>query len=83
METVIIGRSGEMVWLDETGESKIIWSADNEDEIEAAREMFEKLKKKGYVGYKVEGKKGEKGEVVREFDPMAERLIMAPPMKGG
>ena len=76
-------RSGEMAWLDETGESKIIWSADNEDEIEVAREMFEKLKKKGYVGYRVEGKKGEKGEVVREFDPAAERLIMAPPMKGG
>lgn len=69
--------------MDPTGDTKIIWDAANEDEVENARRTFDDLKKKGFIAYSVKGKNGKKGEIIREFDPDAERLIMAPPMQGG
>jgi hypothetical protein len=71
-----------MAVMDETGDTKLIWDEDNDVEVEAARSMFNSLKKKGYAGYSV-NKKGDKGELLAEFDPAAERIIMAPQMKGG
>lgn len=73
----------EMAIMSRDGDSKLIWDKDNPDEVENARRTFDELKKKGFIAYKVEGRKGEKGEVLRAFDPDAERLIMAPPMVGG
>ena len=72
----------EMRVIDNTGDSKIIWDKDNPDEIEAARETFKKLTKKGYMAYSVKSK-GEKGELLTEFDPKAEKIILAPRMVGG
>jgi len=72
----------ELVILDTTGDTKIIWDSENDDEIEAAKETFKKLTKKGYLAFKVK-KGGDKGEVVKEFDADAERLILSPPIAGG
>lgn len=72
----------EMAVLDETGDTKLIWDEDNQDEVDAAKDMFDKLKKKGYLAYSV-NKKGDKGEVLSKFDASVERIIMAPPMQGG
>lgn len=72
----------EMRVLDMTGDKKTTWDADQPDEVEAAREEFEKLTKKGFVGYSVD-KKGEKGVLMKKFDPDAERMILAPPVVGG
>lgn len=69
--------------MDRTGDTKIIWSKDNPDEVENARKTFDELRKKKFIAYSVKGKNGEKGEIIREFDPDAERLILAPPMAGG
>lgn len=75
---------GILAVMDRTGDTKIIWSRDNDDEITQARKTFDDLKAKGFVAYSVKGKSGgDKGEVVREFDPQSERLILVPPMKGG
>jgi hypothetical protein len=68
--------------IDRTGDTKVIWSDDNPDEVENARRTFNDLRKKGYTAYAV-GAKGAKGEVVREFDPSAEKLILAPALVGG
>jgi hypothetical protein len=74
----------EMRIMDREGDTKHIWDSDNPDEVEAARLLFDSLvKEKKYVAYKVEGKKGEKGEVMRRFDPTAERVIFSPPLVGG
>lgn len=75
--------TGEMAVLDHTGDTKVIWDAERPDEVAVARDTFNNLKKKGYLAYTVEGKDGAKGKVISEFDPTAERLIMAPPMRGG
>lgn len=72
-----------IAWMDHTGDTKLIWSRDNSDEVENARRTFKDLKKKGFVAYKVTGKDGSRGEVIDEFDPHAERVILAPPMVGG
>lgn len=74
---------GEIAKMDDTGDTKIIWSKDNDDEVAVARRAFKDLKDKGFIAYSVKGKNGEKNEVIREFDPDSEKIIMAPPMVGG
>lgn len=72
----------EMIVMDTTGDSKTIWDPGNADEVEAARETFKNLKKKGYLAYSVKGD-GEKGKLLQEFDPAAGKIIMSPMMRGG
>ena len=70
--------------MGQEGDTKIIWDKSNPDEVENARRTFNELVgQKKFIAYRVEGKKGEKGEIIREFDPDAERLILSPPMVGG
>lgn len=73
----------EAAVLDHTGHSKFMWDAANEAEVEGARAQFNALKKKGYIAYRVDKKGESTGEIVREFDPEIEKLIMSPPMRGG
>jgi hypothetical protein len=74
---------GEIAVMDGSGDTKIIWSRDNPDEVENAREQFRRLKKKGFAAFKAIGKDGHQGEQVDEFDPAAERYIFVPQMQGG
>jgi hypothetical protein len=73
---------GKMHIMDETGDSKLIWDSENAVEVEAAQELFNKLKKKGHTAFAVK-KNGEKGKVIDEFDPDMEKIIMAPKMQAG
>ena len=73
---------GSMQVLDVTGDTKVIWDSQNEDETLAARNTFNSLKKKGYIAHSV-SKDGKPGKVISEFDPLAESLIMQPMMAGG
>jgi hypothetical protein len=72
----------EMCTLDATGDTKLIWSPDAPDEVDAARATFNTLKKKGYLAYRVRPG-GDKGEAMGEFDPRAEKVILIPPLVGG
>ena len=73
----------QMHTLDRTGDQKVMWDSSVPDEVDAARATFDSLKKKGYLAYRAEGKKGEKGEQIRTFDPDAERIILVKPHQGG
>lgn len=74
---------GEMIKLDDTGDSKFMWDSDNDAEIKAAKKQFETLKKEGYVPYSVK-KDGSRGaKLVGDFDPDLEKLIMVPGLVGG
>jgi len=73
----------EMAIVDGTGDTKLIWDAENADEVENAKETFDRLKKKGYMAFEVTGKDGEKGKVMKTFNPKAERVIMAPALEAG
>jgi len=72
----------EMMILDQTGDTKTVWDANNPDEVEVARTQFNALKKKGYLAYAVK-KGGERGARMDTFDPAAESMILAPAMAGG
>lgn len=74
--------NGTLHVMDRTGDTKIMWSSDNPDEVEAAKATFDSLKKKKFLAYTVR-EDGEKGEVIRDFDKTAERIIMAPQLVGG
>jgi hypothetical protein len=65
------------------GDTKHMWDPNNADEVEAARTMFETLKKKGYTIFTVDKKTGEKDVQTREFDANAKAYIFIPRMVGG
>ena len=64
------------------GDIKTTWDPENDDEVDAAEEQFDKMKAKGFTAYRVD-KKGEPAELMREFDADARAIIMAPPVAGG
>lgn len=74
--------SSELCVMDHTGDTKTIWNKNNADEVAAAKATFNSLKKKGYYGYRV-NRDGNKAEVMNEFDPEAEKVIMSPALAGG
>lgn len=71
----------EMSVLNATGDTKLIWDPNVPDEVENARETFNRLRKKGHIAYRVQGT--DKGEVMTEFDPTARKMILAPALVGG
>lgn len=79
--TIELGH-GVMHVMDSTGDTKVLWSVDSPDEVKAARDTFNSLKKKGFLSYTV-NEDGSKGEVIHKFDKMAGRIIMAPQLVGG
>lgn len=72
----------EMSVMDETGDTKTIWNPENVDEVQAARDTFDLLKRKNYLAYSVKND-GEKGNIIRKFDPELGKIIMVPPVIGG
>lgn len=72
-----------MAVMNVSGDKKTIWDRTKPTEVEAAKKEFEFFRSKNYLAYKVVGKDGTKGEILREFDPEAERIIFAPQMAGG
>ena len=69
---------------DPTGDTRLIWSPDNEDEVGVARAAFDAAKKKGMVAYAVDPANGESsGEVIRTFDPKRGKIIMVRQLQGG
>jgi hypothetical protein len=65
------------------GDFRSEWDHKNSDQTEAARKQFIDLKAKGYKAFRIDPKSSEKGEVLKEFDPKAEKIIMVPPFAGG
>jgi hypothetical protein len=72
-----------MAVMNETGDTKIMWSKDNQEEVDNARRNFDDMKRKGYTAFRVTGKNGDPGEQMRDFDPNAERIIFTKPQAGG
>jgi len=68
--------------MDSTGDTRIEWDPTKPDEVKMARKAFDEAKKKKYLTYKVD-RRGNQGELLREFDPAAERIICTPQTVGG
>ena len=68
--------------MDGTGDTRITWDPTNATEVEMAREAFEKAKENRYLAYTTD-RAGNKGEVIRDFDPEAGDIVMSPQLVGG
>jgi glucan phosphoethanolaminetransferase (alkaline phosphatase superfamily) len=68
--------------MDTSGDTEYWWDVDNEDEIDIARTVFKKFKKKNYLAYKIKSN-GNKGELIKTFDENAGKIILMPPVVGG
>lgn len=65
------------------GDSKIMWDAENSDEVDAAKLQFNTLTKKNFKAYRTDKHGDKKGGPIKKFDPKAGRLIMVPGIGGG
>jgi hypothetical protein len=73
---------GEIRELCKDGDNKVIWDPKNPDEVEVAKMMFDKLKAKSYLAFKVD-KQGKPAKQISSFSSKAGKLIMTPPIGGG
>jgi hypothetical protein len=73
---------GEMRVLGKEGDTRLTWNARDTDEVDAVRKQFDELRGKRFKAYAV-AEDGGKGTEITEFDPNAQKIIMAPPMAGG
>lgn len=81
-ETQIPEGKNYMAIMGREGDTKISWSPDSAVEVDEARRSFENMKRKGYMAFRT-NRDGTKGEQIREFDPHAAAIILAPQMQGG
>ena len=70
--------------MDSTGDTRTTWDPANEVEAAAARKLFKRLKKNGYLAYTVDPG-GSTGEVIRgdKLPENAVAVVMSPQMQGG
>jgi len=73
---------GEMRILDGSGDTKVVFDPENEDEVEAAEAQFDSLIEKGFTAYSVK-KDGSQGKIMKKFNPKAGKIIMIPQLEGG
>lgn len=74
--------TGRLEIMDRTGDTKVFWDRNNSVEVAAAKAQFDLLSGKGYAAFKLNSD-GLKGELIREFDPNAERIQLVPAKAGG
>lgn len=73
---------GELSVMGRQGDVKVTWDKTNAKDVVAARKVFDELRGKGYLAFKIGA--DEKQDVqLTAFDPDAEKIILAPPMQGG
>lgn len=68
---------------DEKGDTRLMWDPAVPDEVDTARAAFKAAKKKGMLAYAVNEEGGRTGEVIREFDETAGKIIMIRQTQGG
>ena len=65
------------------GDLRVMWDRGNTAEVSTARETFNRMTREGHIAYRAVGKQGDQGEVMRTFEPDAERIIMVKQNQGG
>ncbi len=73
---------GTMRIMGSDGDTKLIWDSTKKDEVDSAKKTFKDLTGKGYKAFAVK-KSGAQGEMVDEFDPDMEKIILVPQIRGG
>jgi hypothetical protein len=74
---------GRMQIMDTTGHTELTWNPGNADEVNVARETFERMTARGYQAFRPGESKGQRGGRITSFDPDIERMILFPQLSGG
>ena len=74
---------GKITVLDRSGDTETRWSPDDSVLTKAAKEKFDKYRGYGYSAWSVDPQDESKAELVKDFDPQAEELLLMPQFKGG
>lgn len=81
--TILEDTLGMLHITDGSGDTRIMWSPRDKDEVAAAKAAFDAAKAKGMLAYKVDDDGKRTGEVIREFDKKAGKIIMIRQPVGG
>lgn len=74
----------ELSILDPSGDTKLSWDPQVQTQVEVAKEKFNQLVvHQGYTAYALKEKDDEPGEMIREFNPQATRILLTPRSVGG
>lgn len=84
IETGAGRKTGTMAVMGKEGDTKFSWDKNNPADVAIARRTFNRYRMDKYVAYRImDGSTENKGEIMDEFDPEAERIIFSPQMRGG
>lgn len=72
---------GEIRQLAQVGDLKISWNRENEKEVSAAKEIFDKRIKEGWTAFRETFRS--KGDKIKVFDADAQRIVLVPQISGG
>lgn len=75
--------TGVMSIMGKEGDTKHYWNVDNSSEVDAAREVFNAHRSRGYAAFRMTPGGEQSGEQLREFDPTAGSILFIPQMQGG
>ena len=60
------------------GDKRVVWDSGSLAEIQAAKEMFDNLRKEGLMPFRVGVGGKASAEEMTEFDPLAEQVLFLP-----
>jgi hypothetical protein len=75
--------------MDSSGHTTVTWDPTNAESVADARREFNRLRSSGFAAFQMDvvSENGivveEKGDLVREFNPAAGKLMMVPHRQGG
>jgi hypothetical protein len=64
------------------GHTSHVWKKSDEKQVEEARQLFTTLTAAGYRAFHMK-KSGKQGDLMKDFDPEAKRMLFMPPFAGG
>ena len=68
--------------MDHTGDYQALWDPADVEETSAARTRFDQELKKGRLAFRTDDD-GQNGELIKEFDETAPRIVVTPMPVGG
>jgi hypothetical protein len=71
----------ELQILGREGHRSKTWDVDVKEQVDEAQEEFARCLLNSYAAFEMG--EGQKGSIIRDFNPDAERILLVPPMKGG
>ncbi len=72
----------EISVINASGDNKLLWDPQDAAGVQAAKNMYDELTKKGYAAFGVK-QNGEKAGQIDHFSKDLARIILVPPMRGG